>query len=229
MRPNGGPFQRVLAVERQLSARHTKEEEALAKLDVGLSGVEHPVALMDTRPQRRSRDPGLLQEFAASRLFEGLAGLDPAAWRDPGETRFGNDAGAAGIGEQPVFDLEQQDATLGVQNDHAGGGTHDHASASSDVGHYCSRGGREVLRHPDARLKRSVGTLTFEGYPVLDEGGQTWTDDGSKVKLTFRDAAHNVTMVIGGDGSLPGVTANRMGPGVSGLPAGTPATATPTA
>jgi hypothetical protein len=74
-----------------------------------------------------------------------------------------------------------------------------------------------------------TGTLTFEGYPVLDEGGQTWTDDGSKVKLTFRDAAHNVTMVIGGDGSIPGVTANRMGPGVSGLPEGTPAVAIPTA
>jgi hypothetical protein len=74
-----------------------------------------------------------------------------------------------------------------------------------------------------------TGTLTFEGYPVLDEGGHTWVDDGSKVKLTFRDAEHNVTMVLGGDGSLPGVTANRMGPGISGLPEGTPSDATPTA
>jgi hypothetical protein len=73
-----------------------------------------------------------------------------------------------------------------------------------------------------------TGTVTFEGYPVLDEGGQTWVDDGSKVKLTFRDPANNVTMIIGGDGSLPGTTANRMGPGVSGLPEGTSA-ATPTA
>ena len=70
-----------------------------------------------------------------------------------------------------------------------------------------------------------LGSVQLDGYPVLDEGGQSWLDDGSKTKVTIRDASNQVTVVLGGDGSLAGHTvAYRMGPDNSGFPEGGGAT-----
>ncbi|MBA2470500.1 MAG: hypothetical protein H0V37_13935 [Chloroflexia bacterium] len=67
-----------------------------------------------------------------------------------------------------------------------------------------------------------TGTLTVDGYPVASEDGQSFHDDGTRVRLTFRDLAGVVTMVIGEDGSLPAVFGNRMSPGAPGFQEATP-------
>jgi hypothetical protein len=72
-----------------------------------------------------------------------------------------------------------------------------------------------------------AGTLTVDGYPIASEDGQSFHDDGTRVRLTFRDASNNVTMVLGEDGSLPPVIGNRMVPGAPDFPEATPAAATP--
>jgi hypothetical protein len=62
-----------------------------------------------------------------------------------------------------------------------------------------------------------TGTSTLDGYPVVSEDGQTWTDDGTQAKLTIRDAANAVVAVLGGGGGEPPITppvvAARMRPG----------------
>jgi hypothetical protein len=73
-----------------------------------------------------------------------------------------------------------------------------------------------------------IGTSTVDGYPVANEDGQTFIDDGTRVRITIRDAAGNVTIVLGEDGTLPPVTGVRMGVGAPGFPAATPEAGTPT-
>lgn len=67
-----------------------------------------------------------------------------------------------------------------------------------------------------------TGTGTVDGYPVASEDGQSFYDDGKRVRVTFRDAANTVTMVLGEDGSLPPIFGNRMVPGNPAYQEGTP-------
>jgi hypothetical protein len=72
-----------------------------------------------------------------------------------------------------------------------------------------------------------TGTVTVDGYPIASEDGESFYDDGKRVRVTIRDAAGNVTVVLGEDGSLPPVFGNRMRPGAPGFQEATPE-ATPT-
>jgi hypothetical protein len=62
-----------------------------------------------------------------------------------------------------------------------------------------------------------TGTFTLDAYPEVSEDGQTWTDDGTQVKATIRDATNTVVTVLGGGGDQPPITppvmATRMSPG----------------
>jgi hypothetical protein len=73
-----------------------------------------------------------------------------------------------------------------------------------------------------------MGTVTVDGYPVASEDGESFYDDASRVRVTFRDAGGVVTAVLGEDGSLPPVYGNRMRPGAPGFQEATPEAATPT-
>ncbi len=73
-----------------------------------------------------------------------------------------------------------------------------------------------------------LGTTTVDGYPLVNEDGQTFIDDGSKVIITIRDPAGAIVQQFPGAGARP-VTGTRMGDGRSGFPDGTPNAATPTA
>jgi hypothetical protein len=72
-----------------------------------------------------------------------------------------------------------------------------------------------------------IGTVTVDGYSVASEDGQSFYDDGTRVRVTFRDASNNVTRVLGEDGSFPPASGNRMRPGAPGFPESTPEAATP--
>jgi hypothetical protein len=72
-----------------------------------------------------------------------------------------------------------------------------------------------------------TGTVTVDGYPVASEDGQSFYDDGKRVRITVRDPAGTVLMVLGEDGSLPPVFGNRMAPGAPGFQEATPEAATP--
>ena len=72
-----------------------------------------------------------------------------------------------------------------------------------------------------------TGTVTVDGYPVASEDRQSFYDDATRARLTFRDASNNVTMVLGEDGSLPAIYGNRMAPGAPDFPEATPQAATP--
>jgi hypothetical protein len=72
-----------------------------------------------------------------------------------------------------------------------------------------------------------TGTVTVDGYPVASEDGQRFYDDGTRVRVTLRDAKGAVTMVLGADGSLPPVYGNRMAVGAPGFQKATPTAGTP--
>ena len=74
-----------------------------------------------------------------------------------------------------------------------------------------------------------VGTTTVDGYPGASEDGLTFFDDGSRARITIRDAAGAVTAMIGDDGGLPPVSGVRMAPGNPGFPDSATPAATPTA
>ena len=72
-----------------------------------------------------------------------------------------------------------------------------------------------------------LGTVTVDGFPEVNEDGQTFIDDGSRVTVTIRDPAGAVVNTIGpGSGGRP-VTGTRMGGGSAGFPEGTPEASTP--
>lgn len=73
-----------------------------------------------------------------------------------------------------------------------------------------------------------TGTVTVDGYPVASEDGESFYDDGSRVRVTMRDASGAIVAVLGEDGSLPPVYGNRMRPGAPGFQEATPEAATPT-
>jgi hypothetical protein len=77
----------------------------------------------------------------------------------------------------------------------------------------------------------AFGSVTVDGYPEVNEDGQTFADDGSKVMVTIRDPAGAVVQEILPTGAPNGrpVTGTRMGLGNPGFPVAAPATATPTA
>jgi len=70
-----------------------------------------------------------------------------------------------------------------------------------------------------------LGTVTIDGYPAASEDGESFYDEATRAKLTIRDAAGTVTMVIE---PLPPVYGDRLRPGAPGIPEGTPEAGTPT-
>lgn len=74
------------------------------------------------------------------------------------------------------------------------------------------------------------GTFTLDAYPVASEDGESWSDDGTKVHITIRDAYNAITLEAGGEGAdpiTPPVHAQRMHVGNPGFPEA--GAATPTA
>jgi hypothetical protein len=72
----------------------------------------------------------------------------------------------------------------------------------------------QVMSDLDGTL---TGTVTIDGFPMVSEDGQSFTDDGSLVTITIRDPAGAVVDSFPGAGARP-VTALRMAPGVPGFP-----------
>jgi hypothetical protein len=58
-----------------------------------------------------------------------------------------------------------------------------------------------------------TGTITVDGYPVANEDGQSFWDDGTRVVVTLRDATGAVSQVIT---TVPAVAGVRMAPGKPG-------------
>ena len=75
-----------------------------------------------------------------------------------------------------------------------------------------------------------TGTITVDGYPEASEDGQTFSDDGSRVMVTIRDATGAIVQQIMPAGKPVGrpVTGIRMTVGNPGFPENSP-DATPTA
>lgn len=71
-----------------------------------------------------------------------------------------------------------------------------------------------------------LGTVTIDGFPHVNDDGQTFIDDGSLVTVTIRNPAGAIVDAFPGAGRRP-VTAVRLGGGEHGFPEGTPE-ATPT-
>ena len=80
----------------------------------------------------------------------------------------------------------------------------------------------QILSDADGQF---LGTITIDGYPVVNEDGQSFIDDGSQGSVTIRDAAHQIVETIT---EPPTVTGVRMGVGVPGFPAAPPEASTPT-
>ena len=78
----------------------------------------------------------------------------------------------------------------------------------------------QILSDADGQF---IGTITIDGYPVVNEDGQSFIDDGSQGSVTIRDADHKVVETIT---EPPTVTGVRMAVGAPGFPeesAATPA------
>jgi len=77
-----------------------------------------------------------------------------------------------------------------------------------------------------------LGTVTVDGYPEVSADGQSWTDEGTQVHVTVRDAHNAIIMEAGGSEGeapiTPPVHAFRMQVGNPGFPEGTPMVGTPT-
>lgn len=75
----------------------------------------------------------------------------------------------------------------------------------------------QVLSDVDGRL---TGTITVDGYPEASADGQSFTDDGSLVMVTIRDAAGAIVEQIMPTGAPVGrpVTGVRMAVGAPGFP-----------
>ena len=85
----------------------------------------------------------------------------------------------------------------------------------------------QVLSDAEGHL---TGTITVDGYPEASEDGQTFSDDGSRVMVTIRDATGAIVQQIMPAGKPVGrpVTGIRMTVGNPGFPENSP-DATPTA
>jgi hypothetical protein len=70
----------------------------------------------------------------------------------------------------------------------------------------------QILTDADGTL---VGSLTFEGYPVVSDDGQTLLDENTQGSVTIRDAANAIVDVMEGG---PPITGVRMGVGAPGFP-----------
>jgi hypothetical protein len=58
-----------------------------------------------------------------------------------------------------------------------------------------------------------TGSITVDGYPVANEDGNSFWDDGTRVKITFRDVTGAITQV---GGPVPPVAGVRITPGKPG-------------
>ena len=72
-----------------------------------------------------------------------------------------------------------------------------------------------------------VGSVTIDGHPKVSEDGMSFTDDGSLVTVTIRDAAGEVVMVVPPNTDGPPVTAIKMRVGNPGFPGDENATPVP--
>jgi len=82
----------------------------------------------------------------------------------------------------------------------------------------------QVLADKTGKL---IGTVTIDGHPKVSEDGMSFSDDGSLVTVTIRDAAGAVVMVVPPNtDSLP-VTGVRMRVGNPGFPGEEAATPVP--
>jgi hypothetical protein len=77
-----------------------------------------------------------------------------------------------------------------------------------------------------------LGTFTLEGYPEVSEDGLSFVDEGTRARVTIRDANNVITMQAGGgEGAepiTPPVHARRMRIANAGFPEATPVAGTPT-
>jgi hypothetical protein len=76
-----------------------------------------------------------------------------------------------------------------------------------------------------------LGTLTRDAHPEVSEDGQSFRDDGTRVRITFRDAANTIVDEASGgaaEAATRQVHAIRMQVGNPGFPEGTPMAGTPT-
>lgn len=73
-----------------------------------------------------------------------------------------------------------------------------------------------------------LGSITIDGFPTVSEDGNTFTDDGSRATITFRDAAGTIVNQIIPTGQPAGrpVTAVKMSAGAPGFPESSDATPT---
>ena len=70
----------------------------------------------------------------------------------------------------------------------------------------------QILTDADGAL---VGSLTFEGYPVVSDDGQALLDENTQGSVTIRDATNAIVDVVEGG---PPITGVRMGVGAPGFP-----------
>jgi len=82
----------------------------------------------------------------------------------------------------------------------------------------------QVLADKTGKL---IGTATIDGHPKVSDDGMSFTDDGSLVTVTIRDAAGAVVMVIPPNTEDPPVTAIKMRVGIPGFPGDETATPVP--